>query len=302
MNKILYNALLLFSVMAAFAQQEPQYSQYQYNTMTINPGYTGSRGHLAAISLYRNQWAGIEGAPRTITFGLDTPVGYSSGLGLSIIQDDLGPASETFIDGNYSHILYLSNTDRLALGIKAGVRFFSLDWSRGIHRDPEAVFNENISGQLTPTVGTGVFYYSPKAYIGLSTPNVLQTTFYDEFQEIQTNERTHLYFIGGYVFDINPFLKFKPSTFIKQTFGAPISIDLSTNFLMNDKLTLGLNYRWDESLGGLLGFEVNSQFNIGYAYDFSINNLGNYNSGTHEVFIRYRYRSNPKILKSPRFF
>jgi len=294
--------LLLLSV-GLWSQQDPQYTHYNYNTMTVNPGYTGSRGHLALISLYRSQWVGLEGSPQTITFGIDSPIGISDGVGISIVQDELGPSKETYIDGNYAHQLILNRKGhKLALGLKAGVRFFSLDWSRGIHRDPDVVFNENINSKLLPSVGAGIFYFTDKSYLGLSTPNVFTNQHYDEIQESQALERMHFFLVGGYVFDLNPDLKFKPSFFAKQVLGAPLSVDVSANFLLYETLNLGVNYRWDDSLSALFGFQVSPKFNLGYAYDYNINELNNYNSGTHEIFLRFQLISREKRLKSPRFF
>jgi len=274
-----------------------------YNTMTVNPGYTGSRGHLALLSLYRSQWVGIEGSPQTITFGIDSPISLVDGVGLSIVQDQLGPSSETYIDGNYAHQLIVNRKgDRLALGLKAGIRFFNLDWSKGRHRDPDVVFNENINSKLLPSVGAGIFYYTSKWYLGLSTPNILTNQHYDEIQEAEALERMHFFLIGGYVFDLNPDLKFKPSFFAKQVLGAPLAVDVSANFLVYETLNLGVNYRWDDSISALFGFQLTPQWNIGYAYDYSINELNNYNSGTHEIFLRFQLISKENKLKSPRFF
>ncbi len=294
---------LLFISLTGFGQQDPQYTHYQYNTMTVNPAYTGSRGHLTLLSLYRSQWVGLEGSPKTITFGIDSPIGKFNGLGLSIVQDQLGPSQETYIDVNYAHHLIVNRKgDRLALGLKAGVRFFSLDWSKGRFRDPEAAFNENINTKLLPSIGAGVFYYTKKWYLGLSTPNILTNMHYDEIQESEALERMHFFLIGGYVFDLNRNLKFKPSFFVKQVLGAPLAVDASANFLVYETLNLGVNYRWDDSVSGLFGFQISPKLNMGYAYDFSINELNNYNSGTHEIFIRYQWISRINRLKSPRFF
>ncbi|TMM58965.1 type IX secretion system membrane protein PorP/SprF [Maribacter algarum] len=298
----LWLALLLISL-SGYSQQDPQFTQYQFNTMAVNPGYAGSKGHLTLLSLYRSQWVGIEGSPQTITFGMDSPIGKFDGVGVSIVQDQLGPSSETYIDGNYAHQLVLNRKgDRLALGLKAGVRFFSLDWSKGRFRDPDTVFNENINTKLLPSVGAGVFYYTDKFYLGLSTPNVFTNAHYDEIQESEALERLHFFLIGGYVFDLNPDLKFKPSFFVKQVLGAPLAVDLSANFLVYETLNLGVNYRWDDSVSGLLGFQISPKFNMGYAYDFNINELNNYNTGTHEIFLRYQWISRENRLKSPRFF
>ena len=306
MNKyklhLLYSILLLLSL-KSFSQQDPQYTHYQYNTMTVNPAYTGSRGHLTLLSLYRSQWVGLEGSPKTITFGIDSPIGKFDGVGISIVQDELGPSTETYIDGNYAHQLIVNKKGhRLALGLKAGIRFFSLDWSKGRFRDPEAVFNENINSKVLPGIGAGVFYYTNRFYLGLSTPNIFTNAHYDEIQESEALERMHFFLIGGYVFDVNPDLKFKPSFFVKQVLGAPVAVDVSANFLLYETLNLGVNYRWDDSVSGLLGFQISPKLNMGYAYDFSINELNNYNSGTHEIFLRYQFISRENRLKSPRFF
>lgn len=298
--------LIIGSIMAGvsvYGQQDPQFTQYNYNTMTVNPGYTGSRGHLAVLSLYRSQWVGIDGSPTTVTFGIDTPIGLFDGIGLSIIQDELGPSEETYIDGNYSHQLILNDRGhRLGLGLKAGVRLLNIDWSKGIFRDPDVVFNQNIDNRVLPTIGAGIFYYTEKSYFGISTPNVFTNQHFDEVEESEALERMHFFFIGGHVFDLNAELKFKPSFFVKHVLGAPLSVDLSANFLLYEKLNLGVNYRWDDSVSALFGFQLSPKFNIGYAYDYTTNLLNNYNSGTHEIFLRYELISLTKKLKSPRFF
>ncbi len=303
-QKILPFTIVLFLVfMNSYGQQEPQYTQYNYNTMTVNPGYTGSRGHLTITSLFRNQWAGIEGAPATLSFGLESPVGLFDGFGISIIHDELGPSQETFIDGNYAHHLILNrNGDRLALGIKAGMKFLSLDWSKGRYREPEAAFNKNINSEILPALGAGLFYYTNRFYLGASTPNLLNGKHYDDVAESQASDKMHLYFIGGYVIDLNPDLKFKPSIFVKNVLGGSVSFDASLNFLIHETLNLGVNYRLEDSLSALMGFQISTQIDMGYAYDYSINALNSYNQGTHEIFFRYQLISKVKKLKSPRFF
>jgi len=308
MMKKVQTYIILFQMsllpLLGYGQQDPQYTQYQYNPMTVNPGYTGSRGHLTILSLYRSQWVGLEGSPKTLTFGIDSPVGLFDGAGLSIIRDEWGPASETYLDANYAHQLVLNRKgDRLALGLKAGVRFFSLDFSKGLRRDDNDVqFNQNINGKLLPTVGTGVFYFTDNAYLGLSVPNLFPSEHYDRDIERKSDERMHFNFIGGYVFDLNTDLKFKPSFFVKEVNGAPLSVDASANFLLHETLNLGVNYRWNDTVSAILGFQLSPQFNIGYAYDYTTGDLTNYNSGSHEIFLRYQWISRVTKIKSPRFF
>jgi len=304
-NHILKILICLFCfTQSGFGQQEPQYTQYQYNPMTVNPGYAGSRGHLTLTSLYRSQWVGLEGSPKTITFSIDSPVGIVDGLGLSIIQDEWGPATETYFDGNYAHQLILNrNGDRLALGLKAGVRFFSLDFSKGTRRDQnDDQFNENLNGKLLPSVGAGVFYFSGNSYFGLSIPNFFPSEYFDRDIQQKSDERMHVNLIGGYVFDLNRELKFKPSFYTKYVAGAPISVDVSANFLIRETLNLGVNYRWEDSVSAILGYRISPQINVGYAYDYTTSGLTDYNSGSHEIFIRFQFISNIGGIKSPRFF
>jgi len=284
-------------------QINPQFTQYTINTMTVNAGYTGSREALTAIALHRSQWSGIEGAPRTLTFSIDAPTRSFNGLGLSIIHDESGPAQETYLDGNYAHTLFLNNRGlRLGLGLKAGARMLSIDWSRGIFRDPDTVFNENVNSELLFTIGSGLFMYNEKAYIGLSVPNFLPNKHYDEIQESAAQDRMHYYLIGGYVFQLNENIKFKPSFYMKQVAGGALSVDTSANFLLIESLNVGINYRWNESISGILGFQISPRMRIGYSYDYSTGELNNYNSGSHEFFVRYQVLSDITAIKSPRFF
>ncbi|MRI00083.1 type IX secretion system membrane protein PorP/SprF [Kriegella sp. EG-1] len=285
------------------AQQEPQYTQYQYNTMTVNPGYAGSQGHASIIALYRDQWVNIQGSPRTISLGVDTPFKLFSGIGLSIVKDELGPADETYFDANYSHSIILNRYGhRLAFGLKAGGKYLSVDWSKGTFKDPDVAFQENIKGRFLPSVGAGIYYYTDNAYLGLATPNILKNEHYDAIQEAVASDRMHLYFIAGYVFDLNNSLKFKPSTFIKYVNGAPLIFDISGNFLINEKLHLGLSYRWDDSISAILGFYISPRLHIGYSFDYSTTNLTNYNDGSHEIFLKFNLIPRLTKIKSPRFF
>lgn len=271
--------------------------------MTVNPAYVGSQGHPTIVALYRNQWVNIQGAPRTISLGLDSPFRLFSGLGLSIVRDDLGPSQETFFDFNYAHSIVLNSYGhRLAFGLKGGGKHLSVDWSKGSYKDPDVAFQENIKGKFSPSLGVGLYYYTHNAYFGLSTPNLLKNQRYDDIMETVGTDRIHLYFIGGYVFDLNSSLKFKPSTFVKLVEGSPLIFDLSANFLVNDKLHLGLSYRWDDSISALLGLYISPKLQLGYSYDYTTTNLSNYNAGSHEIFLKFNFISLKKKIKSPRFF
>lgn len=297
---VVFTALLSFETQA---QQDPQYTQYMYNTMSVNAGYAGQRNVLSATALYRTQWVGIDGAPKTITFGIHSPLKNERiGLGLNIVSDQLGPAEETSIDANVSYTIPVDESGDLELsfGIKGGLHILDTDWSKGRFQNSDRLFNENID-LISPTLGAGLYLHSEKWYLGLSVPNILNTEYYDDFQESIATERLHYFLIGGYVFDLSDNTKLKPAFLVKGVSGAPLIADLSFNALFNDKFTLGLAYRWDDSVSGLVGFQINPGLFLGYAYDATTTALNNYNSGTHEIMLRFELQQIGKIL-SPRFF
>ena len=286
-----------------FAQQDPQYTQYMYNTMSINPGYAGSNESLSITALARTQWVGIPGAPQTQPLSLHTPIGYSGlGLGLNILNDKLGPSQEMYLDGNISYTIRMNNEANLAFGLRLGGRLLNLDWSKGRFQNPaDVVFNQNVENRFLPTVGAGLYYHTDNWYVGLSVPNFLRTEHYDDNIESVAVENLHYFIIAGYVFEINQTMKFKPAVIAKAVSGAPLSLDVSANVLFNERLTLGLAYRWDDSISALAAFQINENLRIGYAYDLTTSNYRNYNSGTHEVIVSYDIFKQMR-LKSPRFF
>jgi type IX secretion system PorP/SprF family membrane protein len=300
--KSLVMLVLLVASQSNFAQQDPQYTQYMYNTMSVNPGYAGQRDVLSITGLYRTQWVGIEGAPKTQSFGIHSPLTNDKiGLGLSIVNDKLGPATETFFNGNFSYTIKVDDKEtELSFGLNAGFHLLSTDWSKGKFQNPDSAFNENIN-LFSPIIGAGLYLHSSKWYLGLSVPNFITTEHYDDFQESIAVERLHYYAIGGFVIDINETTKLKPAFLVKAVSGAPLIADLSVNALFNDKITLGVAYRWDDSLAGIIGFQVSEEFYLGYAYDYTTTNLNNYNSGSHEIMLRFELQKLGKIL-SPRFF
>lgn len=301
---------MLFSAIC-FAQQDAQYTQYMYNTISVNPAYAGSRGVFSLGGLYRAQWAGFEGAPVTKTLTFDSPIAKNIGLGVSIVDDEIGPSNETYFFIDFSYTIKTSDKYNLALGLKAGGNLLNVDLAslQGSASDPK--FQNDIDNKFSPNIGAGAFFYSDKFYLGLSAPSLLTTKHFDE-STIDDNtgqpisylaaERTNVYAIMGYVFQLSPITKLKPATLIKAVQGAPLQIDLSANFLFVDKFRIGLGYRWDAAISGLAGFQVSKGLLIGYAYDAETTGLANYSSGSHEVFLRYElFKERGKTI-SPRFF
>ncbi len=312
MMKYLVSIFLLLVGFSGLAQQDAQYTQYMYNTVAINPAYAGNRGMLSAVALHRSQWVGLDGAPETQSISVHSPVGLGAlGLGLSVVNDKLGPSSETYFNGDISYTIQTGYQSKLSFGLKLGghvldVNFAELDLPPG---SVDPAFQEPVDNRLTPNIGTGVYFHTDKFYAGLSAPNLLRN---EHFQNTNNNnaasfiaaERIHYYLIAGYVLDINPSLKFKPSTMVKAVSGAPLQVDVTANFLISDKLTLGAAYRLDAAVSGLIGYQVSDQFQVGLAYDRETTELGNsiYNDGSFEVFLRFELFNTYDRMLTPRFF
>ncbi len=303
----LLTVLLLGAMGAVYAQQDAQYTQYMYNTVSVNPAYAGSRGHLSIAALYRNQWLGLDGAPETQTLNIHTPMGYRGvGLGLSVVNDKIGPTSETYFDVDFSYTIYTSLEGRLSFGLKASAHMLDIRYSEldEFEIDPQLQSQQDIQNKFSPNIGAGVYYHTDRFYAGLSAPRILETTHFDSSSVSTAKEQINLYAITGYVWDLNPFLKFKPTLLTKVVQGAPLQVDLSANFMLNERFIGGVAYRWDAAFSGLFGFMVSDQFMIGLAYDREITELGaaTFNDGSFEVILRYDFIRNVGNLKSPRFF
>ncbi len=305
MLKILILSLFLFLGVIVFAQQDAQYTQYMYNTVSINPAYAGSRGHMSIGALHRSQWVGLDGAPVTQTFNVHSPIGYRGvGLGLSIVNDKIGPTSETNFDMDFSYTINLAKEARLSFGVKASLNLLDIRFSELNQFAMDQTLQQDIDNRFSPNVGAGVYYHTNKFYAGLSVPRFLETSHFEESSLSTAKEQMNFYFITGYVWEVNQFLKFKPTILSKITQGAPLQVDASANFMFNDKFILGAAYRWDAAVSGMVGFNISNNFLIGVAYDREITELGNaaFNDGSFEVILRYDFISIKNNLKSPRFF
>lgn len=296
--KILLGVIALLSTTLVVGQQDTQYTQYMYNMNVLNPAYAGSKGITSLGLLGRTQWVGVEGAPQSLTLSLHSPIGNQVGLGFSVIHDEIGPVKEDNVYVDFSYTINTSDEGRLAFGLKGGVTFLDVRELITVDEDP---LNVPIH-QTSPNFGAGVYYYTNKFYLGISIPNFLETRHLekDGGQSSSATEKMHYFITSGYVFDINDDLKLKPSTMIKATSGAPLSVDLSLNLLVENRFEFGLSHRFDDSISGLVGFHVNEDFRIGYAYDHTLSSYGQFNSGSHEVMLLFDF--NRRNIKSPRFF
>ena len=301
-TKILLFALLLTGFVS-FGQQDAQYTQYMYNTINVNPAYAGSRGVMSIFGLHRTQWVGLDGAPVTNALSINSPIENSNiGVGLSFVNDRIGPTNENTISADFSYTIKTSETYKLSFGIKGTANLFSLDVTKLNPVTQGDASLVDLKNYFSPNVGAGVYFHSDKLYLGASVPNFLETKRYEDNTTAIYKERLNFYLIGGYVFDISSNLKFKPAFLTKVVEGAPLQLDLSGNFLINEKFVLGAAWRWSAAVSAMAGFQVNDGLYIGYGYDLETTKLRNYNSGSHEIFLRFELFKKAERIVSPRFF
>jgi type IX secretion system PorP/SprF family membrane protein len=306
MKKIYFlTAFALFTFIDMSAQQDPHYTQYMYNMSVINPAYAGSKENLAGGLLYRKQWVEIEDAPTTGTFFLHSPVGKNVGLGLSVITDKIGPVEENNLYADFSYTLNLGGEHKLAFGLKGGATFHKVGLFSEVYSnvpdDFDPAFRENTNNTFL-NLGTGLFYYTNKYYVAFSVPNMLKSKHLDFNGRQFGTETLHYFLTGGYVFDLTPNVKFKPFAMIKSAFNAPTSLDVSTNFMFNDKFEVGATYRLEDSFGAMVNYAITPNLKIGYAYDHIVSDLNITTPSSHEVILLFDLNFPKKVSQSPRYF
>jgi type IX secretion system PorP/SprF family membrane protein len=293
--------LLMGNKMAA--QQDPMFTQYMFNMLAVNPGYAGSHGVLNVTGLYRKQWVGVEGAPTTQTLFAHSPfINRKVGLGLTVLNDKIGPVRQTMIFVDYSYTVNITDNSKLAMGLKMGINMLKTSFNDvGLIQSGDVSFtDEPLSPQ--PNFGFGLYYYSDKYYLGVSVPKLMKNKLEQSLDYSKITLQQHFFIIGGYVFTLSDKFKFKPTTLIKMTNGAPVSFDLTASILYREKLWFGVGHRFRDSFSALLQFQATSQLRIGYSFDQTISKLASYNSGTHEIMFSYDFVFKKDRIISPRYF
>ncbi len=309
--------LCLGFVFPMFAQQDPHYTQYMYNQNVVNPAYaTNDLGLINFGAMYRSQWVNAIGAPKTYNLFLHAPISKTIELGLSVITDDIGDgaAKENNIYADFAYVLEMAKGHKLSLGLKAGFTNFATNFNdfRFPDEDPAIGFVpvdgafDNIS-KTFPNFGTGAFYFTDTYYFGIAVPNLLKSEHLSEENGIRSigGEEMHFFINGGYVFQLSSLVKLKPSFMTKMVKGSPIVLDASINALFNDKFEGGLSYRLNDSASAMFNVRALEILRIGYAFDFTLSDLNNFNSGTHEIMLLFDLDTlglKKGYDKSPRFF
>ncbi len=312
MKRFLQITIGLFITMQAFGQQDPMYSQYMFNMLAVNPAYAGSREVLSATALYRRQWVGIAGAPSTFTFSADMPVKNKKiGLGINVTDDRLGIMHNTSINISYAYRIRINDKGILSAGLQGVINQYKADYSsvdptQNSSYSADPAFSSNVS-RFFPNVGFGLWYSTDKFYAGASIPKLIKNSLSDfdmsmDLSSYKDRQSRHYFITAGYVFELNHALKLKPSALLKVVHGSPVELDINANLWFHDRVAVGLSYRTGDSMDVLLEFQATPQLRFGYAYDYSLTRLQNFNSGSHEIMVRYEFGFDKGKILSPRYF
>lgn len=306
--KIALGILFLFilSVTKSKAQQDPTFTQYYFNTQSINPAYVGTWDNTGFMVLGRHQWVGMSGAPTSYTFSFQTPTrSQNVALGLNVIADIVGYEKRFSLNFDYSYRVKITKNTNLRFGVKGGITSYSNNLTNytGYPGDPaDPMFMSDINNKLMPNFGVGAFINNKEFYVGLSSTQIFKIDTKDNYSNFSTNgELRHFYLMGGYVFELSERLSFKPTFLARYNFGSSMLVDLTANFLLGEKVWLGANYRTGDSFGFIAQWIFDNKLRIGYAIDYSISKLHSFNYATHEVMVSYELPAWSK-LRSPRMF
>ena len=304
----LISTLFFMSLTSVQAQQDAMFTQYMFNTIAINPAYAGNQGYTTITALYRNQWVRIPGAPDTQTISFDTPVPNKNiGLGFSIINDKIGVTKTTGINAYYSYQIPFNDNSMLSFGLQAGVSNYKGDFT-SVNLSPNGgldnAFGVNVN-EFLPNFGAGIFYNTSKFYIGFSMPQLINNELSDQKAVAITDrarQSRHAFLMTGYVFPIKEHIKLKPSILVKYVDGAPLEADFNANVWFFDMIGVGASLRTGDSFALLAELQIDRRIRIGYSYDYTLTNLTHYNSGSHEIMLRYQFSFEKTRIVTPRYF
>ncbi len=305
MKKLLLLFFINITPFLLFSQQEAVFTHYMHNTQAVNPGYVGTREALTVTALYRRQWVGFKGAPETQSITIHTPLQHRNfGVGLSLVNDKLGPLQSQIISADFAYKLRIDNERYLSIGIKGGVEFKRNSVSRLYANDEgDATIDVDDIRNMFGDAGAGLYYYGKSFYIGASATGLLREAIGGGNTNFAAQE-IHTYLIAGTYFKVAPKVEFKPTTLVRIVSNAPIQAEITGTFIFNKKFTTGAFYRGGDGIGALLGMYVRPNIYTGYSYDYSLSNsTGLSNLGTHEIVITYDfYIAHKNVIRSPRYF
>jgi type IX secretion system PorP/SprF family membrane protein len=290
----------------AYSQQDPQYSMYMFNPLSSNPAYAGSRDALSVTLLGRKQWVGIDGAPETGSLTLHSPLKNENiAVGLSINYDKIGPSTNNMIYADVAYRFQVSPTSKLSFGLKGGIDMYSANFSGLIVNDAsDILYTTPVSNQIMPNFGFGVYWYSPESYVGLTAPRLMENDLRGAslVSGEPAKQNRHYFLMAGHTFKLTSTIDLVPSTVVKAVQDAPLSIDFNVNFFFYEKLWIGGGYRLGDAIVANIVYHFTPKFRAGYAYDYTVSDLGTYNTGSHEIMLNYDLDFLGKGFKTPRRF
>jgi type IX secretion system PorP/SprF family membrane protein len=306
MKKIL-TALMILLTSSIFAQQDPMFSQYMFNKLAVNPGYAGSRELLSADILYRNQWVNVEGAPKTISASIHSPlVNPHLAVGMNVYNDQIGPMSYTGAMATFAYRLIFPK-GKLSFGLQAGVKNNGIVYSMfNVYNEDDPFYVQNtLKKKVIPDANFGVYYYTDNFYVGISSHQLLQnqtmvvedTAGNSQFSKLLR----HFYGMTGIAIPLSENIVFRPSILAKFVTNAPPQLDINASFLFANTLWLGASYRTEKAMALIAEINIAQNFRIGYSYDMWFNELKAYNKGSHEIRLSYDFNVNKRML-TPRYF
>jgi type IX secretion system PorP/SprF family membrane protein len=300
MKKFISLAVLILLSLAVMGQLTPVTNQYILNPLTINPSYAGSRGGLSIAAFYRQQWVGLNGAPRTMSLEVDGPVLSSRlGLGLVIVNDQIGVTKQTEVMTSYAYRVNVGD-GLLAMGLGAGLVATNTAWSDLIVLDPgDEYYLIDSRVFVVPDFSFGVYYNVKNYFVGFSIPRLLGYKFdFDKNKySLKVEPGQYNYVLNtGYMFSLGQKTNFMPSALVSYSIGDKLLYDVSAHFILNGRLWLGATYRSTSAVTALAQFAINNQFKVAYSYDYNFGKLGTYSNGSHEIMLRYEFRYKVDVI------
>ena len=303
-RKLLFLAATLLQI-GSWAQQLPQLTQYTVHDYLYNPAVAGSREQFEMHSAHRNQWVGIQDAPRTFMLSLTTPVGRNMGLGGFMYTDHVGPTRRTGAQVSYAYHLKLTEKMRLGFGLSLGLQQFVIDGSKiTFHDGYDPIMDGQVRGSTVPDATFALYLYHPDWWFGAAAPQLLKNkiVFYDDRDGTLSALAGHYFVMGGYRLHLSDDLRLEPSFLVKYVDPVPVKIDLTATLRYKEQIWLGATYRTNDAVGLMVGYWLKKTFQFGYSYDITTTNLNRYSNGTHEVMLGITFgkkRPEPKPTVAP---
>lgn len=291
-----------------YAQQDPQYSQYMFDKLVINPAYAGSVGAIEGLLGYRNQFVGFEGSPITSKLTVHAPIQAKyMGVGLKVIHDQLGVTKSTTINGIYSYHIGLAG-GKMSFGLEGGIMNYSVAFDQlNLSAQDDDVFNQGALSKIAPDASFGLFYTTDRFYAGVSGFHLIKSKISPVAitRDPVAQMAQHWFFHTGYYIEISDDLGIEPSVLVKTVTAAPMSMDINTNIMWKDMVAAGISYRTGDALAFLVRYKYDDMIVVGYSYDMRISGLAAYTGAAHEVILSYRLKLLPPAREKvvdPRYY